>query len=79
MSLQDTMKKFDETKFAKGGGSCFECCDYEDMYLDVKDFISQSIKTALKNVVMLEERKEDKGWNDCRKHLLKNIEEYLTK
>jgi hypothetical protein len=33
-------KRFAETKFAKGGGSCFECCDYEGMYNELKSFIS---------------------------------------
>ncbi len=32
-------KEFENTTFAKGGGSCFECCDYEGMYTDLKDFI----------------------------------------
>jgi len=38
------IKQFDKTKFVKKGGSCFECCDYEEMYSDLKTFISQ-IKT----------------------------------
>jgi len=34
--------KFDETKFAKSGGSCFECCNYEEMYGELKSlFYSQ--------------------------------------
>ena len=31
-------KEFANTKFARGGGACFECCDYEGMYTDLLSF-----------------------------------------
>ena len=33
------IEEFKGTKFAKEGGSCFECCDYEGMYVELKSFI----------------------------------------
>jgi len=30
-------ESFEKTKFAKGGGTCFECCDYEGMYTELKE------------------------------------------
>ena len=39
----EILKSFEETKFAKGGGSCFECSDYEGMYVDLKSFLSESM------------------------------------
>jgi hypothetical protein len=32
-------EEFDKTKFAKNGGSCFECCDYEEMKKDLQYLI----------------------------------------
>lgn len=43
---KDMEREFEETLFAKGGGSCFECCDYEGMYNDLKSFLL-SQNTAL--------------------------------
>lgn len=31
-------KEFANTKFARGGGACFECCDYEGIYTDLLSF-----------------------------------------
>lgn len=45
-------ERFAETKFAKEGGSCFECCDYEGMYVDLKSFLKQEIADALDRVVL---------------------------
>ena len=40
MKINQQLKdKFAHTKFAKEGGSCFECCDYEGMYDDLLEFI----------------------------------------
>lgn len=38
-------KEFEKTKFAKGGGSCFECCDYEEMYDDLLESLFKALKT----------------------------------
>jgi len=38
--LDEIIKKFEETKFVKEGGSAFECSDYEIMYEELIDFIS---------------------------------------
>ena len=48
---QNWEKQFDETKFAKGGGCCFECCDYEGMYLDLKSFIASQRQQAVIEVL----------------------------
>lgn len=38
--------RFAKTKFAKGGGSSFECSDYEGMYADLKSFIAAELAKA---------------------------------
>jgi len=42
-------KEFRNTKFAKGGGLCFECCDYEGMWDDLEDFIRSYTRTLLES------------------------------
>ena len=41
-------KRFESTKFAKEGGSCFECCDYEGMLEDQWRFLVSEIEQAEK-------------------------------
>lgn len=40
-------ERFDKTIFGKGGGWCFECCDYEAMYDDLLVFTEKEISLAL--------------------------------
>ena len=57
---EEILKDYCKTNFAKGGGSCFECCDYEGMDMELQDFIKQAIsRTAesLKEAIKVEERK----------------------
>lgn len=56
-------EKFKFTKFAKGGGSCFECCDYEGMYADLLIFIRgllhkerTAIRKEMETVLEIEEK-----------------------
>jgi hypothetical protein len=35
------IERYQQTKFAKGGGSSFECSDYEGMDADMQAFIQQ--------------------------------------
>ena len=46
--MEDTKQtweeRFAQSKFAKSGGACFECCDYEAMYDDLKSFIAEELK-----------------------------------
>ena len=51
-NYKDSDKRLAKTKFAKGGGSCFECCDYESMYSELESFLHQELDRARK-----EERK----------------------
>jgi len=37
-------EEFDKTKLATQGGSCWECCDYEDMVLEMEQFISSLLE-----------------------------------
>ena len=48
---QDWKERFKKTKFAKGGGSSFECSDYEGMCSDLLDFISQELKAQTKRIL----------------------------
>ncbi len=43
-------EEFENTKFGKGGGSAFECSDYEGMYLDLKSFIRTLIAKERESV-----------------------------
>jgi hypothetical protein len=44
-------ERFGYTKFAKGGGACFECLDYEGMYGDLETFLDSEIRIAVESVV----------------------------
>lgn len=46
MTIDTIEKEFKKTKFAKGGGVCFECCDYEGMYDDLLSFIRKLLSQA---------------------------------
>lgn len=41
--IKEREEAFKQTKFAKGGGACFECCDYEGMYTDLLTFHQESL------------------------------------
>ena len=45
--IEKMEKEFRNTKFAKGGGLCFECCDYEEMWDDLEEFIESHTTTLL--------------------------------
>lgn len=45
--LQEQIKKFEETNFAKWGGASFECSDFEGMWESIIDWHTQSIKQIL--------------------------------
>ena len=47
---QDWKERFKKTKFAKSGGSSFECSDYEGMYSDLLNFISLELKAQEKRL-----------------------------
>jgi len=83
-------KGFEKTKFAKGGGCCFECCDYEGMYNDLKDFIRQLLETA-KQQERARIMKELREWvmsgknqieidsgNDCWRQWVIKVEDILS-
>jgi hypothetical protein len=55
-NYKDSDKRLAKTKFAKSGGSCFECCDYESMYSELKSFLHQELDRARKEI-----RKEIEG------------------
>ena len=40
-------ERYKKTKFAKGGGSCFECCDYEEMDTELREFIQREVEKAI--------------------------------
>lgn len=44
-------KEFETTKFATGGGSSFECSDFEGMYVDLKSFFSSSLRSAIEEAL----------------------------
>ena len=85
--IEDVMQEFHKTKFAREGGSCFECCDYEGMMEDLKSFICSAMARAVKSLDL----KRDKiisvvgdyndGWHDAddewlteQERLVKEIE-----
>jgi hypothetical protein len=45
-TASDWREKFRNTKFAKGGGACFECCDYEAMYSELEALFASEIAAA---------------------------------
>ena len=44
--LEEARKGFEKTIFAKNGGSCFECSDFERMYVDLRDCIDSLISST---------------------------------
>lgn len=44
--VEEKLKAFALTKFAKGGGSSFECSDYEGMYNDLQVFLRAALSEA---------------------------------
>jgi len=44
ITISTILDEFENTQFAKEGGSCFECCDYERMYKGLEDFITHALK-----------------------------------
>lgn len=40
-TILDFKKEFEKTKFVIEGGSCFECCDYEEMRTEIWQFIEK--------------------------------------
>lgn len=51
MTPEKVIKEFKKTKFAREGGSCFESCDYEEMFADLKFFIFASHASAIKEEI----------------------------
>ncbi len=46
MNINSILEKFNKTSFAQKGGQFIECCDYEGMDNELRDFIRQSITEA---------------------------------
>jgi hypothetical protein len=46
MEIDEVMSK---TKLVKKGGSCFECCDYEDIVKDIKKVLIRETRDAWDN------------------------------
>lgn len=44
--LREEPKRLEDTKFAKAGGSCFECCEYEEMYKELETLINKQNKVT---------------------------------
>jgi len=74
-SISEILKEFDNTKFVKYGGSCFECCDYEGMYLDLQQFIRQQLEELLDSCPIPD------SWSVCKndKWFIKNLNEWAKK
>ena len=49
-TIRNYIKEFEETRFVKEGGSCFECCDYEEMRSELWQFIEQMAREMLQEV-----------------------------
>ena len=63
-------KEFLKTKFAKNGGLCFECCDYECMYSQLLSILLQQIELAYKQG---KEKGVDEGIDLADRNYKKNI------
>ena len=59
MSKNIWEEEFKKTKFAKEGGSYSKCCNYEEMYNELKAFFHQKFKEVFDEV----ERKSFKDEN----------------
>jgi hypothetical protein len=57
--LDELMEEFDKTKFATGGGSSFECSDYEGKYIELKDFIKSQIAKACNKALLAVNVRDD--------------------
>lgn len=38
------LEELKNTKLGKSGGSCFECCDYEEIYSDTEAFLLKALQ-----------------------------------
>ena len=47
MNKEKWEERYNKTKFAKSGGACFECCEYEKMDTELRGFIQWEIEQAL--------------------------------
>ena len=73
MKKEKILEEFKKTIFAKSGGTCFECCDYEAMYSDLEKFISDSLDSYLESVIpekmelgdCFESQEKVDGFNTC--------------
>lgn len=45
------LKEFENTILVNGASHCFECCDYELICSDTKDFISKALDNQIKEVL----------------------------
>ena len=81
-------ERFKETVFVKNGGSCFECCDYEEMYAGLIYFIQQEIVSAVEEERNIQSKLREIAINNIitdtniarqeeRKHIVEIIEDYF--
>lgn len=49
--IEKFIEEFEKTRFAKDGGSAFECSDYEEMYIELKEFIKNMYSQVHNNVI----------------------------
>ena len=49
--LNEVVRQFENTKFAKNGGACFECCDFESMVEECKTFIRTALTQCREDTV----------------------------
>ena len=86
--MKDFDKEFSKTKFAKNGGSCFECCDYEEMYDELKSFFHSQLEKILEDVMKCVPKRYDDwvdfgqnrnafedGFNSAIEQMRKNLED----
>ena len=66
------MKQFKDTKFAKNGGSCFECCDYEEMYKELAEREEGYIAEMIEKIEGMKKEKQfyayDKDLYEAQSH-----------
>lgn len=58
----DQEKRFNDTLLAKSGGSCWECCEFENMYLDMKQFISTLLQEERNRIAERIEKNKQKQY-----------------
>lgn len=64
---ESVRKAFEATIFAKGGGACFECCDYESMYEDLLQFIAAQRESAVReNIEQMQKAYETMKYHEER-------------